>query len=80
MSADVIPKIGSCQRLLVVVRIKIKINSTAPGYLTELFNVYKPTRQLRSSSDTAILCLPSVRTHSLGQRSFSYAASIVCLE
>ena len=37
----------------------------------------KPTRQLRSSSDTSILCIPTVRTHSLGQRSFSYAAPIV---
>ena len=46
---------------------------TVPGYLTEL-NVYQPTRQLRSSSDTSILCFPSVRTHSLGQRSCSYAA------
>ena len=45
---------------------------TVPGYLTEL-NVYQPTRQLRSSSDTSILCFPSVRTHSLGQRSCSYA-------
>ena len=45
--------------------------------LTELLTVYKPTHQLRSSSDTSILCLTSVCTHSLGQRSFSYAASYV---
>ena len=50
-------------------------NSTAPGYLTELLEVYEPTRQLRSSSDTSILCLPSVRTHWLGQRSFAAAAA-----
>ena len=53
------------------------LNSTAPDYLTELLRIYKPTRQLRSSSDTSILCIPTVRTHSLGQRSFPYAASAV---
>ena len=53
------------------------LNSTAPDYLTELLRIYKPTRQLRSSSDTSILCIPTVRTHSLGKRSFSYAAPTV---
>ena len=53
------------------------LNSTAPDYLTELLRIYKPTRQLRSSSDTSILCIPTVRTHSIGQRSFSYAAPTV---
>ena len=36
-----------------------------------LRRIYKPTCQLRTSSDTSILCLPSVCTHWLGQRSFS---------
>ena len=49
------------------------LNSTAPDYLTELLRIYKPTRQLRSPCDISILCLHSVGTHSLGQRSFSYA-------
>ena len=53
------------------------LNSTAPDYLTELLRIYTPTRQLRSSSDTSILCIPTVRTHSLGQRAFSYAAPTV---
>ena len=53
------------------------LNSTAPYYLTELLKIYKPTHQLHSSSDTSILCIPTVRTHSLGQRSFSYAAPTV---
>ena len=53
------------------------LNSTAPDYLTELLRIYKPTRQLRSSSDTSILCIPTVRTHSLGQKSLSYAAPAV---
>ena len=53
------------------------LNSTAPDYLTELLRINKPTHQLRSSSDTSILCIPTVRTHSLGQRSFSYASPTV---
>ena len=31
--------------------------TVSAGYLTEPLKVYKPTRQLRSSSDTSILCL-----------------------
>ena len=42
--------------------------STTPVYLTELVKAHKLTRQLRSCSDTSILCLPSVHTHLLGQR------------
>ena len=53
------------------------LNSTAPYHLTELLRIYKPTRQLRSSSGTSILCIPTIRIHSLGQRSFSYAAPAV---
>ena len=49
---------------------------TTPVYLTEL-TFYKPTHHLRSSSDTSVLNLPSVHTHSLGRRSFSYAAPSV---
>ena len=41
-----------------------------PVYLTELLTVYKPTHQLCFSSDTSTVCLPSVCTHLLGQRSF----------
>ena len=42
-----------------------------------LHSIYKPTRQLLSSSDTSILCIPTVCTHLLGQRSLSYAAPVV---
>ena len=35
-------------------------SSTAHVCLTELWTVYTPTRQLRSSSDTSVLCFPSV--------------------
>ena len=53
------------------------LNSTTPDYMTELLRIYKPTRQLRSSSDTSILCIATVRTHLFGQRSLSYAAPAV---
>ena len=39
-----------------------------------LLRINKPSRQLSLSSDTSMLCRPSIRTHSLGQRSFSYTA------
>ena len=58
------------------------LNSTAPVYWTaEPLTAYKPTRQMRwVSSDTSILRLSSVRTHSLGQRSFSVLCRCtVCL-
>ena len=79
------PQLASLHWLPIDSRIQYKLsslcynylNSTAPDYLTELLRIYKPTRQLRSSSDTSILCIPTVRTQSLGQRSFSYAAPAV---
>ena len=52
------------------------LNSTTPGYLTELLKVYKPTCQLHSSH-IFICCLPSVHSQSLDQRSFSYAVPSV---
>ena len=77
------PHLASLHWLLIDSRIQYKLsslchnclNSTAPDYLNELLRIYRPTR--RPSSDTSILCSPTVRTHSLGQRSFSYAAPAV---
>ena len=68
------PHLASLHSLPVDSRIQYKLSSlcnyclnlTAPDYLTELLRIYKPTRQLRLSSDTPILCIPTVRTHSLG--------------
>ena len=82
---DHISHLASLHQLPIDSRIQYKLsslcynclNSTAPDYLTEPLRIYKPTHQLRSSSDTSILCLPFVRTHSLGQRSFSYAVPTV---
>ena len=48
-------------------------DSTMCGYLTELLKAYKPPCLLRTSSDTAILCLPSVCMHMYAW-SVSYAA------
>ena len=39
---------------------RLTLSSTAHVCLTELWTVYTPTRQLRSSSDTSVLCFPSV--------------------
>ena len=51
--------------------------STGPEYLSELVQVYTPSRSLRSSSDTRLLRIPTVRTKSYGQRSFSFQAPTV---
>ena len=39
--------------------------------------IYAPSRQLRSSSDNRILCVPSFKTKNFGQRSFSYAGPVI---
>ena len=56
------------------------LNSTAPDYLTELLRIYRPTRQLRSYSDTSILCIRTVSTHSLGQWSSLVLSCADCRE
>ena len=50
------------------------ITSTGTVYLSDLLKIYTPSRQLRSSADIRILCIPSVNTRSYGERSFSYTA------
>ena len=55
-----------------------QLSTTTPVYLTEL-KVYKPVLQLRSSSVTSILCLPSAHMHSLGQET-RFLCCTVCLE
>ena len=70
------PHLASLHWLPIDSRIQYKLSSlcynclnlTAPDYLTELLRICKPTLQLRSSSDTSILCFPTVHTHSLCQR------------
>ena len=76
----VTPLLHSLHWLPVHLRIDYKISSlcfkvlesTAPSYLSDLLHVYTPPRQLRSSSDDRLFCVPHVRTKSYGQRSFAY--------
>ena len=50
-------------------------SDSCPSYLTELLSVYSPTRQLRSSADTRVLSVPTTRTKTFGERSFSFCAA-----
>ena len=54
------------------------ISHQAPVYLSELLYLYTPSRQLRSSTDTRVFRIPSFRTKSCGQRSFSYLKPTHC--
>ena len=47
------------------------------SYLSDLQKFYIPSRQLRSSSDSHLLRIPSFRLKSFGQRKFSYQASVL---
>ena len=49
------------------------ITFTGPVYLSDLLKIYTPSRQLRSSADICIMCIPAVNTKSYGERSFSYS-------
>ena len=49
------------------------LNGQAPGYLTELLSYYKPTRCLRSSSNTTHLVLHSSAT-AIGDKRFQIVA------
>ena len=46
-------------------------------YLSKLLHIYTPSRQLRSSTDIRVFRIPSFRTTSCGQRSFSYQAPVI---
>ena len=50
----------------------------SPTYLSDLLLVYTPKRNIRSSSDNRILCIPKLRTKTFGHRSFSFAAPTIC--
>ena len=43
-----------------------------PVYLSELLTVYRPSRQLRSISDTRTFRIPFTKTKTFGQRAFSF--------
>ena len=48
----------------------------APGYISELITIYKPSRNLRSSSDN-LLVVHSSNLKTYGARSFSIAAPLL---
>ena len=84
-SAHVTPMLHSLHLLPIEQRIEYKlsllcfkiISHQAPIYLSELLHLYTPSRQLRSSTDTRVFGIPSFRTKSCGQRSFSYQAPLI---
>ena len=49
------------------------LNGSASTYLSDLLQLYTP-RQFRSSADPRVFRIPSFRTKSSGQRTFSYQA------
>ena len=49
----------------------------SPIYLSDLLLVYTPKRNLRSSSDNRILCIPKLPSKTFGHRSFSFAAPTI---
>ena len=54
------------------------ITSTGPVHLSDLLKMYTPSRQLRSSADIRVLCIPSVNTKSYDESSFSYTGPTLC--
>ena len=53
------------------------LDASCPQYLSDLLHLYTPSRQLRSSTDSRIFTIPTVRTKTFGQRTFSYQAPVV---
>ena len=84
-SAHVTPMLQSLHWLPIEQRIKYKlcllcfkiISHQAPIYLSELLHLYSPSWQRRSSIDTRVFRIPSFRTKSCDQRSFSYQALVI---
>ena len=84
-SAHITPMLHSLHWLPTEQRIEYKlsllcfkiISHQAPVYLSVLLHLYTPSRQLRSSTDTRVFRIPSFRTKSCGQRSFSYQAPVI---
>ena len=50
------------------------ISETAPAYLTDLFEVYTPSRSLRSATDTRMFRVPKYNKKTCGYRAFSRSA------
>ena len=74
------PLLQKLHWLPVVSRIQYKVatlcynsfTESYPVYLSELLTVYRPSRQLRSISDTRTFRIPFTKTKTFGQRAFSF--------
>lgn len=81
-SDHITPVLMSLHWLPVKYRIQYKVllltykclNGKAPSYLSELLQLYQPTRVLRSSEDGPLLKIPASRLRYTGDRAFSVAA------
>ena len=79
------PLLMSLHWLLINARIEYKLSVICHSlflglsliYLSDLFLVYTPKRNVRSSSDNGILCIPMLRTKTFEHRSFSFAAPTI---
>ena len=71
MSLHVLP-INACIEYKLSVICHSFFLGLSPIYLSDLLSVYAPKRNLRSSSDNIILCIPKLRTETLGYRSFYF--------
>ena len=84
-SAHITPVLHSLHWLPIERRINYKLsllsykfmNDSSPTYFNGILNSYSPSRQLRSSTDTHLLKIPSYRTKSYGHRTFSLQAASV---
>ena len=83
--AHMSPILRSLHWLPVEKRIQYKIllltfkvlNNLGPSYLSDLLQLYTPSRTLRSSADTRLLRIPSFRLKSFGHRTFLYQAAVL---
>jgi hypothetical protein len=53
------------------------LDNTAPLYISELLQLYTPSRSLRSAGDTRIFRIPKVRLASQGHRAFAFSGPVI---
>ena len=53
------------------------VRTTAPSYLSDLLQLYSPSRDLRSAADNRIFCVPRRHKKQTGERAFSYIAPVI---
>jgi len=50
------------------------LHGQSPGYISNMLEMYTPTRLLRSQQDATLLVVPKTRSATYGDRSFASAA------